>query len=307
MVKRLSYVDAVKLLGDKRSPFVELVDKLTAGALIAGAATGHVQALAFFELRSEAMRLGADLIAKVKKDLARHTRESQSERLIAAHAVLVVTAFFEALDEKTTLIDIASLRLVRSEEISIAGGTRDALASLTSQLASVPAPFPSPGRPYEVVLEELDSYYVRLTDNTLEFLYGLAIIERLGETRLDHIRESWHGISNLAKIKYQDQFLRLAVDCPQFFLWANLRDHQATRAAIKRLERETANRLKDLYNIVDKLRTGLAGIEILSHVTGTANVDYARSELAITGRQELNWVWLRWSDCRLTANYRFDA
>src|SRR5580700_7267548 len=97
MRRQLSYRDAVRILDSDESKLVTIIDKITAAALVTGAATGHLQVLAFFELRAEVVRLGQELVNAVRSKIREESGASRSERVVAAHTVLVITAYLEAL------------------------------------------------------------------------------------------------------------------------------------------------------------------------------------------------------------------
>ena len=91
--------------------------------------------------------------------------------------------------------------------------------------------------------ELLEAFYADLSGHVVVFVSGLAVWDALGEEQRSQaagtLRES---VPALAVSRYEELFLRLAGDCPDFGIWANMSDHHATRA---------------------ELRTGLAGLERL--------------------------------------------
>jgi hypothetical protein len=60
--KRLSYGDAVRLLGGQDSKIVSALDKVAGGVLLGGAAAGVPDMLGLFGAKAEAARLGHELV-----------------------------------------------------------------------------------------------------------------------------------------------------------------------------------------------------------------------------------------------------
>lgn len=83
--------------GDSAAPAA--ADRALGGALslATGGASGVV--LDLFEARGGVLTLGRDLAAGLRERLGSAERADRTERIAAAHAVLVVTAHFEALGE----------------------------------------------------------------------------------------------------------------------------------------------------------------------------------------------------------------
>ncbi|MBO3746636.1 hypothetical protein J5X84_11215 [Streptosporangiaceae bacterium NEAU-GS5] len=108
MARSVSYADAVRLLGGETETLRRL-DRLLGGALLAASAgalaTGApviaavgAAALSLFDAKAEFIRLGHELIAAVRPGLTGTSRLTRTERLHAAHTIIAVTAFVEALD-----------------------------------------------------------------------------------------------------------------------------------------------------------------------------------------------------------------
>src|SRR3712207_3744562 len=98
MPKPPRYADAVSVLGGS-GPALQRLDNLAGTALSIATVGGSEAALSLFDAKTEVARLGHVLTDKLHdrvRGLARHDRSS---RLRAAHAILVVTAFFEAVDD----------------------------------------------------------------------------------------------------------------------------------------------------------------------------------------------------------------
>ncbi|MFI6494499.1 NACHT domain-containing protein [Streptomyces sp. NPDC050564] len=235
----LSYRDAVRLLGGSQGRTVEALDRLTGGLLLATSGTGIGLLSSLFDVRGELARLSAGLVQGLGERARGLTRFERSERMAAAHAVVVLAAYFEVLSETELPCEAGELELSSDEQVTLAGGgsTRSQrLGSLAAGLLRAEAPTPVPQRPYEATLEALADFYRRLSGEVTRFVSGLALWDRLDDTRRDHFsRTLTDELPERAVARYENLFRQLALDCPELAFWANLVDHQATRAQLRTL------------------------------------------------------------------------
>jgi hypothetical protein len=120
----LAYSDAVRLLGGTGSRAVTALDRLTGGLLLAATAAGSGFALSLFEARAELVRLSGELVTGLSERLRGLDRFGRSERLAAAHAVIVVVAYFDALSGADLPFDARDLELTGSEQAFITTGAQ---------------------------------------------------------------------------------------------------------------------------------------------------------------------------------------
>ena len=237
--KGLSYADAVRLLGGEDSRIVTALDKITSGVLL-GAAVGVPALLGWLEARAEFARLCQDLVKGFAEHRSGLSRYSRTQRLQAAHGVLVVTAYFEALAEANLPFRFSDLQLTRAEQMGMAndGSPLGAgLASLMDVLLSLAqGTLPEPQEPHESLLLSLEEgYYPHLSEVIEKFIRGLAVWERLSGTEQDRFSRTLESVPAHARSRYEELFRRLAVDFPEVACWASLREHQATRAEVRGL------------------------------------------------------------------------
>ncbi|AZQ40005.1 hypothetical protein EJ357_46920 [Streptomyces cyaneochromogenes] len=213
------------------------MDRLTGGLLLATSATGIGLLSNLFDVRGELARLSAGLVRGFAEQARGLGRFDRSERLTAAHAVVVLCAYFEALSETDLPCDPRDLELTAAEQANLAGGDTGAsrrLGSLAAGLLQAEVPMPVPQRPYEKTLEALSEFYRRLSGEVTRFVSGLALWDSLDDTRKERFA---HTLSNdlprAAVNRYEELFGQLALDCPEVAFWANFVDHQATRAQLE--------------------------------------------------------------------------
>ncbi|MEU4526556.1 hypothetical protein AB0F52_48515 [Amycolatopsis sp. NPDC024027] len=252
MSKALSYVDAVRVLdGGAPNKVVAALDHLTGGALLALTATGSTLALSLFDAKSEFFRLTNELVSRLTTQLRGTGRMERGEQLTAAHSAIVVASFFDAVAAVRLPFNVDDLEFTPSDR-------------LTTALLRTPAPVLAPHRPYEQSIEALALYYDDTAGKVLEFLTGLAVWDGLDDRDKGAVKRLMLGeVTAKAVTKYEDMFRRLATDFPEVAFWANLVDHQATRAEIR------------------QLRAGLAGVtQALSKIASGRVPDDRRLRLA---------------------------
>lgn len=122
MGRALSYRDAVVLLGGD-PPLVAALDRALGGVL--SVATGGLSdtVLNVFEAQGRIVRLGRDLTIGLRDRLRGAGRVDRTRRLEAAHAVIVVTAYFQALAGARLPFSVRDLRMTRREQLKVAGGS----------------------------------------------------------------------------------------------------------------------------------------------------------------------------------------
>ncbi|MCK2243212.1 MULTISPECIES: NACHT domain-containing NTPase [unclassified Crossiella] len=238
MRRILNYRDAVRLLGDGQSPAVAWLDRVASTAMLA-AAPGSAEVLGWFDAKSDLIRHGHDLVNGLSERLRGLHRFDRTQRLEAAHAIIVTTAFLTAC-----------------ADLPLPAGDRPAgrFGTLVGHLLTTPLPLPSPEHPYEDNLATLRRHYRDRAAELSEELPALAVWDTWNETERGRVTTALRKVVPDNAIRhYEAQFRQLATDCPELACWANLIDHQATRGAIstglaalsRRLDEIATGRLPD--------------------------------------------------------------
>jgi hypothetical protein len=265
MRRSLSYADAVRLLGRSESPVVKFLDRLavTGGLLIPG--------INLISVCKEIVQFGEEVLTGLAERLQGLDRMSRTERLRAAHAVIVLTAYFDTLEKVLDgLPSECRVQLARGQQLSLAGGdpADGGWRGIASALSSMDPVAPVPVRSYEAMLGSLEEFYRRLSANVASFVAGVTAWEELRDgQRADFVGKLHESAPGLAVGRYEELFRRLVADFPEFSIWSNMSDHQATRA---------------------ELRNGLAGLQAVLESMASGRVpDQRRDVLARAYRSAL--------------------
>lgn len=254
MAKTLSYADAALLLGGRDNPVVTALDRATGGLMLA-AVPAFPAVLGWFDAKVEFARLGQDLVRGFVERRSGLSRYGRTQRIEAAHSVLVVTAYFEALAASDLPFRFTDLDLSRAEQESLASAAAiEATGSVASSGLASPVPLPRPYEPEEQFQKRLLHYYSQLSAGMAAFIRGLHIADVLSESADQRATAVLRSLPKLAVEHYAELFRQLAVDFPEVALWTASRDHTATRSEI----RDLGSALSTLHRLLNDISTGRA-------------------------------------------------
>lgn len=279
--KGLSYRDAARVLGDESNTVLTALDKMLGGLLLGATVAGNPLAISLFEAKNEFIQLSEDLWCALADRLRGLRQYDRTERISAAHAIIVMSSYFETiseLDQKWSRHEAArkGRRNKRAEsnelaelEFSVATKLRaksKRLRDTVSALLSSPIPIPVPQTLYEVTLREIGEFYADLTENMQDEL----MLRESTDLGIDALRQwvSEHGVR-----KYEANFRRLAVDFPEVAFWANMTNFQNIQNEIYNLRQE--------FGSLTEFKVGLLGLGITAAATSpSSSLDEKRQMLA---------------------------
>src|SRR5262249_25068963 len=177
----LAYRDAVRLLGGGDSLIVRTVGRL-AGVVAANVTVASAGTVDFFALRDELVAWGNATVNGLRDHATGVGRFDRTQRLVAAHSVLVVTAFYEALGEVLDGepdLNLKAVELSRAEQVALATGEWRGPEHVdwVGPLIDRPPPMPTAYQPFEATLGELTRFYRLVTDRLAHFIRGLDAFE----------------------------------------------------------------------------------------------------------------------------------
>lgn len=252
MARRITYAEAVALLEpDQR--LLKGLDAAIGGLIgVANTATGGLAepVVNLFDGKAEAVKLGQRILTGLRDRLTSGTRVDRTRRLEAAHAVLVVTAFFEALDELRLPFDQRRLELTGDEQARLALGG----AEWRTHLLRSPILFPDTDTAAGSGAQYW-SYYESLGRRSLDFISRLAVWDELDETcRAETRMRLGDELTEHAVRRYEELYRRLAVDVPEFGFWVGQRERQAVRRQVESI----GHSLAGLADLLRRIPSGRA-------------------------------------------------
>jgi hypothetical protein len=240
MSEGLTYRDALKILGAADSRLVGLLDAAATGGLGGWAAasmlagTDATVALGLLQLKDEAVGFGRQVMRRVSEWHSGLSRFSRSERLVAAHAVLVVSSYFEALGAAQLPVPAGRLVFTAAEQVAMAGSESlpDGYTGIVELLAREALPAPDSSSSFAVVCTRVRDCYRRLSDRVLEFTAGMPAWAELDAGRRQHVEEVLREVPARALELYEAGYRDLAADNQEFAIWAGLTELRAVSSGL---------------------------------------------------------------------------
>jgi hypothetical protein len=234
MSRGLRYSDAVTLLGGS-GPLVRAADKAAGAALTLATAGGSDLALSLFDARSEAVKLSEAAIGRLSDSVRGLRRYDRTQRLHAAHSVLVVTAFFSALDECLAETRVASPGFSRDDQLMLAAARRG--SGWVSALLDADLPAPSAERTAQMLLRDISSWASAAGTRLSSFLSGLAEWDRADSRARRALSDALASrLPSRAAELYLESARRLAGDIPEFAIWLGQLETHAVGRGLEQLE-----------------------------------------------------------------------
>jgi hypothetical protein len=231
--RALGYRDAVVLLGGD-PPLVAALDRALGSALKAATGGWSEPVLSLFDAKGRIVRLGRNLIRDLRERVRGTGRVDRTQRLEAAHVVIVVTAYFEALGSVQLPFSVRELRITRQEQLRLAGGSRTT-QEFGQTLLTVTPPRPAAHLSYEHLIDELGQWYGWLSSQLIDFVRGLAVWDSLNAaSRAETQRILGDKVCRDAVDRFQQLYGQLAGEIAEFGFWVGQLEHQATRVEVRR-------------------------------------------------------------------------
>ncbi|RKS09618.1 hypothetical protein DFP74_5360 [Nocardiopsis sp. Huas11] len=218
MAKQLTYADALKTLGGNDSEVLDLAEKLTDGGL------GLVGVPDLFGARGALVSKGRQALEGMAAKLRGQSRLSRTAKIQAAHHILVLVAFFEAvaesLEEVEAPFSLADLEFTKEEQVRL-------LDHVLTHSGSLPVPSLGSAWAPRFFSDFLFRYFT-------DVLLGLAVAEEHGIATEDHpLLEGLRAVvPDRAARRYQESYRLLATEIPEFGMWVHMDEHEHTRRAV---------------------------------------------------------------------------
>jgi hypothetical protein len=241
MAESFTYYGALQILGRPKSRVVSLLDVVATAGLTVWAASalstgrGAEPAVSLLEIKNEVVRYGHEIVRRVSEWRSGLARFDRSQRLAAAHAVLVVASYFEALDGADLPVPVDQLALSREDQAALAKagkGLPRGYVDMIELLLREPFPIPEPHRPYAEVRKQLADCYERMSNRLMDFVSGLGLWRQLGEPARLQMEQSISSLPVKALERYDDGYRGMATDNHEFEVWAGLTETHALGNAL---------------------------------------------------------------------------
>jgi hypothetical protein len=255
MSNSLSYADAVKLLGGADKRIVSTLDRLT-GGLLAGTGGGASFLLSLFDVQGELARLNMQLVSGLGDHIRGLGRFDRTQRLAAAHRVIVLAAFFEAVSGVGLPFTAGKLRLDKSQQVEFSTGDdvpSRRLGVLAGILDDSDIPEETIWSGGDVAPGSIEGFYAGLSARLLDYVEGLAawadVSQAARKSFADVLRDRVPGI---AARRYEEHLRRLSGEFPEVAFWVNRLDHATSHEQLRRLR----TGLEGMGQVLDRIASG---------------------------------------------------
>ncbi|XVV11219.1 NACHT domain-containing protein [Actinoplanes sp. CA-131856] len=233
---RVSYAEAVRLLLGAPDAATVAGRRAAGGLLLAVAPLAPEVVLSLFDAKGEANNLLRDLVGRAPARIRGARGKRHYELLEAAHGIVVLSSFFDAVAEVHGP-RFTALELTDDEKRHLA------TTGLGRELRNPVAPMPGATRGFAENVGLVEGAMRLMAGRFGDFVGKLAEgrnMPGLDATEIDR-----------AVAIYCERYVALAADVPEFAIWSQLDEHAATRAEIRE-QNETLARLEaTLARLVD--------------------------------------------------------
>ncbi len=244
MSESLTYVDALKILGDRQSRLIGLLDGVMSAGLATWAATAWTMGadasapMNLFDLKDEVVRFGHESVRRVSERRSGLSRYDRTQRLAAAHAVLVVSSYFEVLDRTDLPVTPERLSSSAGERLTHGGGSPPkGYVDLIDGLLSDRLPLPEPHVPYARTREAIEAVYDLMSRRLATFIRAAPAWEALAARERTRALDAVRAMPPQALVSYDDAFRRLATDNREFEVWASFTEAAGLSAGLSEVGR----------------------------------------------------------------------
>ena len=243
MSESLTYVDALRILGDRQSRLVGLLDGVMSAGLAAWAATawsvgGDASApMNLFDLKDEVVRFGHESMRRVSERRNGLSRYDRTQRLAAAHAVLVVSSYFETLDRTDLPLTPERLAATAGERLTHGESPPKGYVDLIDGLLSDRLPMPEPHVPYSRTREAIEGVYDLMSRRLATLVRAAPEWDALAKRERVRALDTVRRMPPQALGAYDDAFRRLASDNREFEVWASFTEAAGLSAGLAEVGR----------------------------------------------------------------------
>ena len=198
----------------------------------------------------------------------------RAARMSAANCLITFTAYFDAIgqrlpelmkevklsdEEKTLIVTKATNASVADTLPSSIASEKDRSNSFdATDLANLVVSVPHPAALAEAEMDARVELYREMSKSFLQVLSGLKFWERIGGTKRSKIKKVVDDeIPALACSMYWAQYLGMATDFPQFFVWTVLQDQLKQSDLINKLNTDLTSQLSLVASAMSSVDLGL--------------------------------------------------
>ncbi|MEV4177393.1 hypothetical protein [Nonomuraea sp. NPDC049709] len=238
MIDTPSYADALRILGCKDGRLVKVIGLASAAERTGWALAGGPRlATNLRDMRDGIIAYGEDVVRRMPELRSGVDRFTRTQRLAAAHAAIVVAAYFEALGEAKLPFTLDQLDHGDSARtISHGVPTQERFARLIASLLLERLPTPEPHVPFSETRVAVERAYQRMSEAVAGYVGGLAVWDELPvDDQLLLPRLLAEGPPAHALRIYDEDYRSLALDSHEFGVRSLVTERPQSATALSRV------------------------------------------------------------------------
>ncbi|MBM7773435.1 hypothetical protein JOD54_003639 [Actinokineospora baliensis] len=211
----ITFQGALKVLGHHDRPWLDRLDSLLGGVILASVGIAPIEGLwALVDQKNEAVRLVRTGLDAVSDKLLGTNGVERQDLLVASHTILIMTAYFEVVDEQR--------KIPHRDRVVLATGVALNEKNWLKLLYTNPLPAPCATKTFATLLTDISGW-------------ASLMIASAG------IAESANALGDEIASRYHAHFLRMAERIPEFRIWAELAERAAVGSILGRLSEQLAH------------------------------------------------------------------
>ncbi|MCG6553631.1 MAG: hypothetical protein L7F77_15005 [Candidatus Magnetominusculus sp. LBB02] len=161
------------------------------------------------------------------------------EKMINAHALICITAYYEALTAAIPNSLIKSITEAnKANKFSISDALKKVMKktqektdplSESETLFDTPIAMPHPVEQFDDHKSRLLKIYIRMTDHFTEYIIANRSRMRFDDSAMTKIQDNIREVAENALQRYMAQYIELSKKYDDFAIWANFHEHEKTR------------------------------------------------------------------------------
>ncbi|MEV4536072.1 hypothetical protein AB0J82_19835 [Asanoa sp. NPDC049518] len=274
----LTYAGALQIIHGPQHRTLRLLGRVAESGLLLGAVV-FPPVLALTDAKQDVGELLRKGVDRASERLGGASGRDRLELIAAAHTTLALSAAFDAIAQLVGR-DFARLEVTEAEKLRLASapGSLVTQQEWTASLLAADIPLPGPTRGFHENLDtELAPRFASLAGKAVGFFEGLRAWQEL-DVDPAALRSA---VGDRAVALYSERYVQLAAEVPEFFVWASVGEHAATRTRLTALNSSLAVILASQSEAMGKLHDLLASAtvaerpEVSSHRSRLARVNAA--------------------------------
>ncbi|NVM96168.1 AAA family ATPase, partial [Arthrobacter wenxiniae] len=218
------FSDAVELLNGKSNSAINISDRVATAAILTAGVAGAPGAFSLLAPKNALVEFGKQLQERIPNEISGSHGIGRTQRIVAAHSILVITSFFDAAALIQTQVPGAKFKLTGKEELQVA--VRDKagakLGNLVEYLLNTEIPYPKPELAFGEIDNQLVIFYEQVAASLSLYCKGLRFWDDLDDRERRSVEYYIEQAApKTALVLYKEGLRKLANEVHEFEIWLN--------------------------------------------------------------------------------------